>query len=113
MGIGMKKYVPIILACVAAVAFCVFLVFLIDLSGFDRIGKMCSIWENTFREYEGTRRAAALMAQMDMLCILLSLLIFGILVLELFLRYKYWVMLIPVIGLFLFFLVGPVILCSV
>lgn len=109
----MKKYVPIILACVAVIAFCAFLVFLFDLSGFDRIGKMCSIWESTFREYAGTARGAALMSRMDMLGILLSLLIFGVPVLELFTRYKYWVMLIPVIGLAMFFFVGPMVLCYV
>lgn len=109
----MKKYVPIILACVAAIAFCAFLVFLFDLSGFDRIGKMCSIWENTFREYAGTRRGAALMSRMDMLGILLSLLIFGVPVLELFTKYRYWVMLIPVAGVLLFFSSAPMILCSV
>lgn len=109
----MKKYVPIILACAAAIAFCAFLVFLFDLSSFDRIGKMCSIWESTFREYAGTARGAALMADMDMLCILLSLLIFGIPMLELFLRYKYWVMLIPIIGFILFLFIAPITLCSV
>lgn len=109
----MKKYVHIILACVAVIAFCAFLVFLFDLSGFDRIGKMCSIWESTFREYAGTARGAALMSRMDMLGILLSLLIFGVPVLELFTRYKYWIMLIPVIGFILFLFIAPITLCSV
>lgn len=109
----MKKYVHLMLACVAVIAFCAFLVFLFDLSGFDRIGKMCSIWESTFREYAGTARGAALMSRMDMLGILLSLLIFGVPVLELFTRYKYWIMLIPIIGFILFLFIAPITLCSV
>ncbi len=99
----MKKYVPTILACVAAIAFCVFLVFLIDLSGFDRIGKMCSIWENTFYEYgRSENRMSVLMANMDILGVFGSLLVFGIPMLELFIRYKYWVMLIPLVGVIMF-----------
>lgn len=110
----MKKYVHIILVCVAVIAFCAFMIFFWDLALFNRVGKMCSIWENTFYEYgRSENRMAVLMANMDILGVFGSLLIFGIPMLELFTRYKYWVMLVPVVGFAMFFFVAPMVLCYV
>ncbi len=109
----MKKYLTPIMACSAAVAFCAFLIFLIDLAIFGRGGKVCGIWEKTFQEYEGTNRGLVLMANMDLLCILLSLAIFGLLVLALFKHYGYRVLLLPIGGLVLFFAIGHRFLCFI
>ena len=97
----------------AAVAFCVFLVFLVDLAIFDRVGKACGIWESTFQAYEETARGLVLMANMDMLFILLSLAIFGLLILILFKHYSYRVLLIPILGIVLFFVIGYRFLCFI
>ncbi len=109
----MKKYLTAIMTCSAAVAFCAFLVFLIDLAIFGRGGKACCIWERSFQEYEGTARRLVLMANMDMLCILLSLAIFGLLVLVLFKHYGYWVLLIPIAGIVLLIAIGHRFLCFI
>ena len=109
----MKKYLTAIMTSSAVAAFCAFLVFLIDLATFGRGGKVCGIWENTFQEYEGTARGLVLMGYMDMLCILLSLAIFGLLVLALFKHYGYRVLLIPMAGIVLFFAIGHRFLCFI
>ena len=109
----MKKYLTPIMTCSAVAAFCAFLVFLIDLAIFDRGGKVCGIWERTFQEYEGTNRGLVLMANMDILCILVSLAIFGLLALALFKHYGYRVLLIPIAGVVLFVAIGHRLLCFI
>ena len=94
----MKKYLMPIMSSLATVAFCTFLIFLIDLAIFGRGGKTCGIWESIFQEYNGTARGLVLMANMDLAFILLSLAIFGLLVLILFKHCGYRVLLIPILG---------------
>ena len=109
----MKKYLNIVMWCLATVAFCAFLIFLIDIASFDRVGKACSIWESAYYPYADTVRGVVLMANADMLGILVSLLILGILVLELFKQYSYWVWIIPMLGTVLFCTLGYNLLCFV
>lgn len=109
----MKKYLTTIMTCSAVATFCAFLVFLVDLAIFGRGGKVCGIWESTFQEYAGTNRGLVLMANMDTLCILLSLAIFGLLILALFKRYGYRVLLIPIAGAVLFVAIGHRFLCFI
>lgn len=109
----MKKHLYIVMTGFAIVVFCAFLTFLFDLASFGRISKACSIWEGMFYSYTDTARGAVLMANTDILCILVLLFIFGILVLELFKQYKYWVWMIPIAGSALFFMVGYNLLCFI
>ena len=109
----MKKFRDIMIALCASGAFCCFMIFLIDLAGFDRLPKMCSIWHNTYAEHANTARGTVLMSYSDIFGVLLSLMICEISVLWLFKRYGYWVLLTPFIGIVLFFLIGHKFLCFI
>lgn len=110
----MKKYLDIIIAIIAILAVAAFFVFLFDLAWFDRVAKMCSVWEIAYQNHCGaTHRCAVLMANADVVGILASLVVFVLAVLQLFGRYKYWVLLIPVVGCGLCFCIAPFILCFI
>lgn len=109
----MKKFRDIMVALCAAGAFCGFMIFLIDLAGFDRLPKMCSVWSTLYTERADTARGAVLMSYSDILGVLLSLAICELCVLWLFTRYKYCVLFALAIGIVLFCLVGNKFLCFV
>lgn len=110
----MRKYLDVIIVIIAILSVVTFLTFLFDLAWFDRVAKMCSVWEFAYQNHCGSAHHCAVsMANADVVGILVSWVVFGLSVLKLFVHYKYWVLLIPIIGCGVCFCIAPFTLCFI